>query len=494
MPKSDETQEPPFSSDWTKSAYASSIGETASSGQSLSAPTRGGVIWPVTLALLAIEASGGLALLALFKKGDQTFPAFLPTSAGFASVVAIAVLMGAIGYLFKVYSKTKLTGRREFHLTVVMNLMTVLVATVSAECAIRILATETREGPAINGMLLLPRSWNQVSSHYQRLVERAEGDLSYQIYDPYLGWRIGPSRRSANGLYFSDDQGIRAAKAGVHSDASEGKRLIAVLGDSFAFGEEVAYGDTWPVQLERLMGPEFKVMNFGVPGYGVDQIFLRYVREVVALKPDVLIFSFITHDLLRSMMVYSFLSLPEWDMPFSKPRLILSDETLQPLNVPTIPPSEIFAKAQIFDLPYLVHDSGYAPLQWQSEFYQRSYLVRFLLSRFPRWPQPNLNETDDAILSLNKQILRSFIDKARGEGSTAVLVYLPTSEDFRGHDRRVSLGMRLLQATGIQYADPTFCLAKVPSTERFVGSTGHYSPSGNKAVAECLFEQLRGIT
>jgi lysophospholipase L1-like esterase len=64
------------------------------------------------------------------------------------------------------------------------------------------------------------------------------------------------------------------------------KRRIAVVGDSFTFGLEVRYEDTWPYQLERALGPEFRVLNLGVDGYGVDQAFLRYRRDVLAWRPE----------------------------------------------------------------------------------------------------------------------------------------------------------------------------------------------------------------
>ncbi len=73
-------------------------------------------------------------------------------------------------------------------------------------------------------------------------------------------------------------------------------------------------------RLERTLGPDVQVLNFGVEAYGVDQAYLRYLRDVRPWRPQVVILGLIDHDLLRSMAVYFFLSFPGWDYPFAKPR------------------------------------------------------------------------------------------------------------------------------------------------------------------------------
>jgi hypothetical protein len=82
------------------------------------------------------------------------------------------------------------------------------------------------------------------------------------------------------------------------------------VGDSFTFGLEVRYEDTWPRQLERLLGPEFQVLNFGVDGYGVDQAYLRYRRDGLAWRPEIVVLGVIDDDFRRTMCVYAFLCFP----------------------------------------------------------------------------------------------------------------------------------------------------------------------------------------
>src|SRR5262249_6230514 len=67
-----------------------------------------------------------------------------------------------------------------------------------------------------------------------------------------------------------------------------GKARIEIFGDSFAFGVDVADSDTYAAQLER-RAPEFEVLNFGVPGYGLDQCLLRFRQQGVQYRPDVVV-------------------------------------------------------------------------------------------------------------------------------------------------------------------------------------------------------------
>ena len=70
-----------------------------------------------------------------------------------------------------------------------------------------------------------------------------------------------------------------------------GKTRIALVGDSFTFGEDVTYEETWGYFLEKELGSQFQVLNFGVAGYGVDQSFLRYEKDVRKWKPKIVIFA-----------------------------------------------------------------------------------------------------------------------------------------------------------------------------------------------------------
>lgn len=457
--------------------------------------------WSVIVALCALEGSCGLALLALYKKGEQGLSSFIQTNAGVFFVISLAVFGITAGWIGRtyLYCRSDKQASRAFQLTMAMNLVTVIFVLVCSELAVRVLVQRTPEGDTINGMLLLPKNWERMRDHYLAVWRKASGDHqegmlsdgSYVVYDPDLGWSIGPNRRSANGLYFSNAQGLRAPRTGGSVPWSSATPWIAALGDSFTFGEEVAYEDTWVAQLAKLFEGRVAVANFGVGGYGIDQAYLRYLRDARPRHPSVAMLSFISNNLFRSMIVYTFLNFPEWENPFSKPRLLVAEEGLRLVNVPTIPPAAIFSKSAISDLPYLSYDMGYTPFEWRREWYHTSYVARFLLTRFPRWTPLNANASEEAVFSLNERVLRAFIEQTTESGTIPVIAYFPTAGDF--HPQRPNLtGKRFLQRTGIPYLDPTPCLLQIPDSERFMPG-GHYSPRGNAAVAQCLAQGLRDI-
>ena len=82
---------------------------------------------------------------------------------------------------------------------------------------------------------------------------------------------------------------------------AEGKPVLAI-GDSFAFGDEVADHETWVAHLERVLHK--RVLNGGVSAYGIDQAVLRSERLLDRHQPDVVILSFISNDIDRTEFSY----------------------------------------------------------------------------------------------------------------------------------------------------------------------------------------------
>ena len=72
-----------------------------------------------------------------------------------------------------------------------------------------------------------------------------------------------------------NSEGLRGPETTV--EKAPGLRRVAVLGDSIAFGYWVAERDAFPRQLEAMMnesagpGERVEVLDFGVPGYNLDQ-------------------------------------------------------------------------------------------------------------------------------------------------------------------------------------------------------------------------------
>jgi lysophospholipase L1-like esterase len=82
-----------------------------------------------------------------------------------------------------------------------------------------------------------------------------------------------------------------------------GTTRVAVLGDSIAFGYWVAEKDAFPRQLETMLaetrgaGPRVEVLNFGVPGYNLDQEIERLRTKALESSPDVVVVALCLNDL-----------------------------------------------------------------------------------------------------------------------------------------------------------------------------------------------------
>jgi hypothetical protein len=124
----------------------------------------------------------------------------------------------------------------------------------------------------------------------------------YVIRDPVVG------RMPRPGLWFRHPKGFTIT-TGEYSTRSNGgtsprveRPLALAVGDSFAFGDQVNDEDSWPAVLERLSGR--RVINAGVPGFGLDQAVLRAEQLAEIYGPDIIIVSFIPDDVLRCEMSY----------------------------------------------------------------------------------------------------------------------------------------------------------------------------------------------
>jgi hypothetical protein len=428
--------------------------------------------------------------MAMYMKGDRPFAGFLTSNPGMVFLLAIAAFLIAGSVLIHQYLASKRSSSRHFRLIVMMNLVTVILILVTGEFAVRAGSRSSQEGEKIGRVELMPKNWETIALHYRQLLDQVGGDLSYLVYDDLMGWTVGSNRRSADGLYLSSSEGIRAPHEKVTFSKIAGKTRIALVGDSFTFGEDVRYEETWGYFLEQALGSEFQVLNFGVPGYGVDQAYLRHEKDARIWNPNIVIFGLISHDVVRTMYVYPFLALPEWNMPFSKSRFILRDGEITNVNVPPLDPEAIFSRGSISELPLLEYQKGYRQSEWQKSLYHLSYLARLFVSWFPRWSSITPDASDEALASVNASILKTFTRSAAQAGAIPLVVYFPSRAELEKPSSSLSPGKRVLQQADIAYIDLTSCLLKLNSADWFVPLKRHYSPQANARVASCLHKAV----
>jgi len=144
-------------------------------------------------------------------------------------------------------------------------------------------------------------------------VARMEGKsvpVIERVPDPVVGFRLIPGLpvqryREADGserqvLYRINRMGFRGRP--VFESKPDGVFRIAVVGDSFVFGVGVGEEHTLPRLVERLFereplpGARVQALNFGVPGYAIDQDLRRLQDDALRFEPDLVLLTLYIND------------------------------------------------------------------------------------------------------------------------------------------------------------------------------------------------------
>ncbi len=429
------------------------------------------------------------ALVAYYRIEWQ--PGLIATLASGPAIFLAISLLVLLAVILRIIRSYELRGsnHRAFNLTVALGIVTMLATFLCAEAAVRLLATNTPEGPSVLDTVLLSRDWPLVIANRRLLWEQSASRYGVFRFDDTLGWTVGSNRQGTGPhgeTYFSSHEGLRTGGPDI-SLAGRAMRTIALLGDSYTFASDVNYEDSWGHRLEQKLGPAVQVLNFGVPGYGIDQAYLRYERDVRAWHPEVVILALISHDVLRTTMVYYQVGFPGARVPGAKPRLTIRDGRLIPINLPLPEPQTLFNSHSIADVPFMDYDRSYRTSDWNWHLYQLSYLLRFAVSWTPTWKQPDI---DEETLALNQVILQTFVRRVQEDGAIPLILFLPSFTDYRDaegrpHDRDL-LGIRVLDHAGLPYVNALPCLDHLPFGQILFTTGWHYTPAANELIAQCL--------
>ena len=358
------------------------------------------------------------------------------------------------------------------------NLLSGLLAFVLLEGLVRTIATHRAGGITVGSVLLRP-TWRETLARSRELFPAASELRDHRAffnYDPELGWTVGANRRSADGLYFSSHEGLRSPGPDLRFANLHRPYRVALVGDLHAFSFEVPFEAFWGFYLQKQIGENIQVLNFGVDGYGIDQAYLRYLRDVRPWKPQVVIIGFSGHDLRRSMAVYPFLSFG-WPGYLVKPRFDLASGALRQINAPLPSPESILNAEQPGQLPFVEHDLGYLREDWHWQWEHRPLFLRFLTSVFPRWPLADDRVSVQADTALNSRLFAEWARSIADAGSVALFVLMSGGN---------SLVKDSLPRAGLSYLDASECVKGIPEDRLKVPPANHhYTGETNQAIALC---------
>jgi hypothetical protein len=226
----------------------------------------------VTGGIYLLEGLVIISFLSLYRiSGDGSVAESLLSFWGlmfFGALAAVAVLACIIG--LTCYRQWR-AGSKMWLLSLAMNAIVVGTMVLIAEVTLRHAAVgEGAYDVKLGSYRLYPREWDKVTALYRDVLTKAQLHPTYLVPDETLGWTVPPNRKSENGLYVSSAEGLRSAVQG-ESLKDQGRTCrIALVGDSYTFGENVAFEDTWGSVLDRDLRERCQILNFGVIGYGID--------------------------------------------------------------------------------------------------------------------------------------------------------------------------------------------------------------------------------
>ncbi|MGD8895120.1 MAG: SGNH/GDSL hydrolase family protein [Acidobacteriota bacterium] len=309
---------------------------------------------------------------------------------------------------------------------------------------------------------------DQASSRlrWARRQERRPLVQPFDVYHPVRGWTLAPG---LSGVPAFDGKRLSSTARGyrgqqeVPAEKPPGRVRVAVLGDSFTFGEGVGDEETWVHQL-GVLRPALEPVNLGVHAYGHDQMLLTLREEGPRLRPDLVLVGFVHIDLERNRTGF---------FDYAKPRFDLDDGRLVLRNVPVPTPEELRAREV-----------------WRSKFLDLLSMLRARL-RDRTGLEARARDT------LGRALLEALRDATREVGARPVFVYLPILDEIGAPEP--SPGERFFEASchdsGLTCLNlrPSF-LERTRSGQR-LRRRGHWGPNEHRAAAEDLVSLLdeRGV-
>lgn len=274
------------------------------------------------------------------------------------------------------------------------------------------------------------------------------------LVDNQTGWRMYPGH-SFDWEYDGIPSTYRANAQGFRGDwkfePQDTRTRIVLVGDSFTFGTGVQYDETFGAHIDAALS-EAVVYNLGMPGFGVDQMWMSVRHQALALDPDLIIVSFIDNDFDRGLTGFR----PGEGL--NKPTFVLHEGRLVPQTKQHLPNPFVSA------------------LEHHSRLWTALRIVSHDLSRdvaFGGW------------LRLNQEILASIQQESRAAGVPVLFVRMlikhhqvpfPTLREF----------MDEIDAAYIDFAE---LLASQPPDIYFL-TDFHINAQGHRYAADVLLRWI----
>jgi lysophospholipase L1-like esterase len=288
-------------------------------------------------------------------------------------------------------------------------------------------------------------------------------ESGYCLYHPTRGWALKPN---INDMKVYDNKVLNSNSRGIRGTAeysytkNPSKTRILVLGDSFTFGEEVSDNETYPCNLQQLL-PNTEIINFGMRGYGHDQMLIYLQEEGIKYEPDVVILGFLTPDTTRNMLMFR---------DYAKPKFILAHGQLILVNSPVPSPQEIAGselyKSKFLDLMCIL----YCKIMMKTQLYDE---------RKNNLTEAILDEISATIKRMHATPVFVFLDAQRSI-NTIFRIDSPETK-FSRFCEHSGVAHRIFLSS---------CFAKALQDGIILKTTRHFNPQENRIVAQGIGDYL----
>lgn len=285
-------------------------------------------------------------------------------------------------------------------------------------------------------------------------------------FDPNLGWDMetsGDRIRGAEPIGLSKPDGVN--------------RIVSV-GDSFTYGVDAGEFENFSALLDR--HEDLQVLNMGVPGYGIDQSYLKYKQHGAKYEPDTVLFGIYVGDYERTRLTFSY---------GPKPVFNWSSGQLSLQGVPVPRPVEEVARigAELNGIVYLQELFGNL---WQRLNYSAIDDSDYF------------EETDKIVAGILAQLKSELLPTQK-----LVIIHIPRAEAFTERDefrdeanRRLltiydELQLDVIDLNEVFSSDQAGTQSAEDPAQKYYfvredGSFGHLSDAGHRRIAELVLARL----
>ena len=388
-----------------------------------------------------------------------------------------------------------------------ISLMTIFGCLVVAEIGVRVLGETDENGNFFIGdRKLKPYRLpvQEVSANVEILLDPDSGATT--VYDPYLGW-TKKANSSKEGGYSYNSAGIRSAPAEYPLSPRQGVLRIAIFGDSFTHGDEVSFEGTWGYLLERKLneaGLAAEVLNFGLPGGGMDQAYLRWLGQGKDYSPDLVILGFQAENVSRNVNLMRPLR-SQGGMIFSKPRFVLDGEGLRLINSPTVPLEELPQTVEdLAEWDLVEYEYFFDPEDYAGSLLLKSRLAALVLSLMEFTPasvereQLEMYSLEAEPAQVTIRLIQAFARDVEGSGGSFLMVHLPVQGSLaRLMENRPlpyqDLVAKLDREHSLIFPDQDLVAAARAGSIESLFQQVHYSAPANEIISQALADYILAV-